>query len=165
MPNENSLRILVVTSRPLVDPNGKPIVLLDVAEERRRIRDALTPIPDPSPEGGGRDKCVVRVHFLPDATTGAVNDALADAWDVVHITGHGAPDGRLWFEDEFGVGQLVHARDLAQMFGKRLPRVVVLSLCFSGRNAPDALRQAGVGSVVAINADVQIGRASCRERV
>jgi len=41
MPNENPLRILVITSRPLTDGAGNPIVLLDVEEERRRLRVAL----------------------------------------------------------------------------------------------------------------------------
>jgi hypothetical protein len=136
------LKILVITSRPLVDPADRPITLLDVAEERKRIRTAL--------KNAG---AAIDVHFLPDATTGGINDALSHAWGVVHITGHGAPDGSLWFEDEFGVGQPLGARELLRMFGAQIPRVVVLSLCFSGRQAAEALRQAGVGAVVAIKAD------------
>jgi hypothetical protein len=126
---------LVITSRPLIDANGEPIALLDVEQERNRIRAAL--------ENAG---VAVEVHFLPEATTGKVNEALTRSWDIVHITGHGAPDGRLWFEDDFGVGQPIGARDLVRMFGSRIPRVVVLSLCFSGREAAEALHAARVSA-------------------
>jgi len=145
MLNENALRILAITSRPLINANGSPITLLDVVDERRRIRDAL--------KNAG---VAVHVHFLSDATTGAINEVLEDAWDVIHITGHGTPDGCLLFEDEFGVAQLVDAQDLVRMFGKYRPSVVVLSLCFSGRAAPDHLLKAGINTVVAIRADVPI---------
>ncbi len=45
MPTGTPLRVLVITSRPLLDPAGNPITLLDVEEERRRIRTALTLTP------------------------------------------------------------------------------------------------------------------------
>ncbi len=41
MTSQQPLQILVITSRPLLDGAGNPIALLDVAEERRRIRAAL----------------------------------------------------------------------------------------------------------------------------
>ena len=85
MPNEYPLRILVITSRPLTDGAGNPIVLLDVEEERRRLRVALDLSPSASPERRGERAAFAR--FLPEATTGAIIDALADEWDVVHFTG------------------------------------------------------------------------------
>jgi hypothetical protein len=75
---------------------------------------------------------------------------------VVHLTGHGASDARVLLEDEFGEGQLVGAQELTQLFGARIPRVVVLSLCYSARAAATALRDAGIGAVVAIEADQPI---------
>lgn len=116
MANGKFLRILVITSRPLIDANGNPIQLLDVAEERRRIRVALR----------AGEMSNVRVHFLPEATTGAIKTVLRDMWDVVHFTGHGTEDGRLLLEDSFGVAHLLTKQEMAQLFtSQKLPLVVL----------------------------------------
>jgi len=81
---------------------------------------------------------------------------LARDWDIVHITGHGSSDGRLWFEDQYGVAQPVTAQNVVQMLGAHIPPVVVLSLCYSGKALPDALLKAGVRAVVAIDQDEPI---------
>lgn len=141
MASENHLRILVITSRPLIDAAGKPIHLLDVAEERRRIRVALR----------AGEMSNTRVHFLPEATTGVVKTALRDEWDVVHFTGHGTEDGRLLLEDSFGVAHLLTKQEMAQLFTSQKLPLVVLSACHSeiiGRH----LYAIGVPAVVAIDA-------------
>jgi tetratricopeptide (TPR) repeat protein/predicted ATPase len=148
MPDESPLRILAVCSRPLVDPGGNPITLLDVAEERRRIETGI-----------GRAGDVARVHFLPEATTGRVKAALLDAWDVVHFTGHGTDDGRLLLEDGYGVAHLLSKQETAQLFternaGQETP-LVVLSACHSETVARE-LHAAGVPAVVAVDARVPI---------
>lgn len=145
MTDQKALQILVITSRPLVDSQNRPLVMLDVDEERRRVRDAL--------KNAG---AAVHVHFLPHATTGAVTEILARDWDVVHITGHGSSAGELLLEDEFGVSHSMNAQDVVEMFGGHVPRVVVLSLCYSGKALPDTLLNAGVCAVIAIDADEPI---------
>ena len=154
MPPENPLRILIITSRPLTDGAGNPIVLLDVEEERRRVRAALTPTPNPSPvfDKGGTS---VRLHFLPHATTGAVKTALRDAWDVVHFTGHGTADGKLLLENELGEAHALAQAEIAQLFGECTARLVVLSACHSEIIAR-ALNAAGIPALVAIDARVPI---------
>jgi tetratricopeptide (TPR) repeat protein len=148
MHDESPLRILAVCSRPLVDPGGNPITLLDVAEERRRIETGIRRAGD-----------VARLHFLPEATTGRVKAALLDAWDVVHFTGHGTDDGRLLLEDGYGVAHLLSKQETAQLFnernaGQKTP-LVVLSACHSETVARE-LHAAGVPAVVAVDARVPI---------
>ncbi len=144
MSDERPLHILAICSRPLIDAAGQPITLLDVAEERRRIETALK-----------RAQTAARVHFLPEATTGAVNDALADVWDVVHFTGHGTSDGRLLLEDGLGVAHLLTKQETAQLFTAQRTPLVVLSACYSESVAHE-LHAAGVPAVVAVDARVPI---------
>ena len=144
MSDESRLHILAICSRPLIDATEQPITLLDVAEERRRIETALTRAGD-----------VARVHFLPEATTGAVKAALRDEWDVVHFTGHGTNDGRLVLEDSFGVAHLLPKREAARLLtGQRTP-LVVLSACYS-ETVGQELHAAGVPALVAVDARVPI---------
>jgi hypothetical protein len=80
------LCILVITSRPMIDPEGNPLHLLDVEKERRRIA-----------EGFRKSGIAARARFLAEATTSASQDALRDEWDVVHYTGHGPrTDASFW---------------------------------------------------------------------
>ncbi|HEX7313532.1 MAG TPA: tetratricopeptide repeat protein [Pyrinomonadaceae bacterium] len=144
MPDENRLRVLSICSRPLMDSDGTPIPLLDVAEERRRIEKGIKRLGD-----------AARVHFLPEATTDAVKSALRDGWDVVHFTGHGTDDGRLVLEDGYGVAHLLSKEETARMFtGEKAP-LVVLSACHSETVARE-LHAAGVPAVVAVDARVPI---------
>ncbi|OQY99652.1 MAG: hypothetical protein B6D41_01085 [Chloroflexi bacterium UTCFX4] len=142
MDDQKVLKILVITSRPLVDSQNRRINLLDVEKERARVRDAL--------QNAG---AAIHTQFLPSATVDAVTRAFVRAWDVAHITGHGSPDGELLLEDEFGVAQFLNARDVVALMGESLPRVVVLSLCYAGQALPDALLHAGAQTVIAIDAD------------
>ena len=145
MDDQKVLKILVITSRPLVDSENRHIHLLDVEQERERIRGAL------QKAGVG-----IHAHFLANATVGAVTRAFAQDWDVVHITGHGSRDGNLLLEDEYGVAQFLNARDVVALMGASLPRVVVLSLCYAGKALPDTLLDTGVETVIAIDADEPI---------
>ncbi|MCX7840736.1 MAG: CHAT domain-containing protein, partial [Anaerolineae bacterium] len=134
------LHLLVITSRPLMDDKGKPITLLDVEEERRRIRTALH-----------HAQVATHVEYVPHATTGAVKTALRDAWNVVHFTGHGTDDGRLVLENEFGEAHALTPTETAQLFHQSRARLVVLSACHSETIARE-LRKAGVPALVAIDA-------------
>jgi hypothetical protein len=136
MADESRLRILAICSRPLIDATGQPITLLDVAEERRRIETGLK-----------RAGQVARVHFLPEATTGEVNAAVADGWDVVHFTGHGTGDGRLVLEDGFGIAHLLTKQETARLFAGQQTPLVVLSACYSETIGRE-LHAAGVPAVV-----------------
>lgn len=144
MSTENLLRLLVITSRPLLDAHGKPITLLDVAEERRRIHTALQAA-----------HAAVHVEYVPHATTGAVKTALRDTWDIVHFTGHGTIDGHLALENEFGEAHVLSPRETAQLLSESRARLVVLSACHSEIIAR-ALHKAGIPALVAIDARVPI---------
>jgi hypothetical protein len=144
MSDGSPLHILAICSRPLIDLGGQPIALLDVAQERRRIEIGL--------ERAGN---MARVHFLPEATTGEVQSALRDVWNVVHFTGHGTVDGSLLLEDGLGVAHMLTKREMAQLFAGRHTQLVVLSACFS-ETVGRELHAAGVPAVVAVYARVPI---------
>lgn len=144
MSSEGPLRILVITSRPLVDATDNPISLLDVEEERRRISIGLK-----------RAGVAARVHFLPEATTGEVKTALRDNWDVVHFTGHGTEDGRLVLEDGLGAAHFLSKQETAQLFTGQQAPLVVLSACHS-QIIGQGLLGVGVATVVAVDASKPI---------
>jgi len=145
MLNDNTLDILVITSRPLVDDKDEPLRLLDVAHERRRLRDGLK-----------RARVAVQVTFVPEATTNAVGMELGRKhWDVIHFTGHGTDDGRLVLEDGRGGAQLLSKQDTARLFPAEQAPLVLLSACFS-ETVGSALIAAGVPTVVAIDAQTPI---------
>ena len=144
MSSRNALRVLAICSRPLVDQTGEPIVLLDIAEERRRIETGIRKSGD-----------AAHVYFLPEATTGAVKAALRDNWDVVHFTGHGTNDGRLLLEDGFGVAHLLSKQEMSQLFSQQKAPLVLLSACHS-ETAARELYASGVPAVVAVDARVPI---------
>jgi predicted ATPase len=144
MTAEPALRILIITSRPLIDSAGNAIQLLDVEEERRRIATGLR-----------RAGVAVRVHFLPEATTSAVKVALMDKWDVAHFTGHGTEDGLLLLENGLGEAQFLTKEEAAKLFAAQQSPLVVLSACHSETIARGLL--AGhVATVVAIDASKPI---------
>jgi len=140
MTADTALRILVITSRPLIDSTDQAINLLDVEKERRRVADGLK-----------RAGVAVRVHFLPEATTSAVKNALRDEWDVVHFTGHGTADGRLLLENGFGEAQFLTKEETTKLFTGQQAPLVVLSACHSETIARGLLG-ANAPSVVAIDA-------------
>ncbi len=140
MADEAPLRILVITSRPMIDERGNPIHLLDVEKERRRIADGLK-----------KSGIAARAHFLAEATTSASQDALRDEWDVIHYTGHGTADGCLVLENGTGVAHFLTGEETAHLFAASKTPLVILSACYSetiGRTLIDA----GVPSVIAIDA-------------
>jgi predicted ATPase len=137
---ESALRILVITSRPLIDESGDPIPLLNVETERRRIETGLR-----------QSGIAARVHFLPEATTNSVQHALSEQWDVVHFTGHGSKDGSLLLENGLGVAHFLSAEDAAKMFTERDVPIVFLSACHS-ETVGSQLIAAGAHSVIAIDA-------------
>lgn len=141
--DEGQLRVLVITSRPLIQTDGNPVLLLDVAEERRRITTALR-----------QAKVAVQVHFLPEATTGAVQRALLEIWDIIHFTGHGMADGSLVLEDGNAGTQLLKKEEMVRLFAT-VRSVVVLSACYS-ETVGQALHDAGVPSVIAVDAETPI---------
>jgi CHAT domain-containing protein len=142
-----ALRLLVTTSRPLATVeryNGqfvrRPTPLPPVWHVQRQLEQAL--------QGTGG---AVAVRYLARATTVAVQTALLDPYDVVHIVGHGAEDGRLVLEQERdGVADFLSVERAAQMLRGSKAGLVVISACHSGK-AAQALRDAGLANVVAVD--------------
>lgn len=145
MSDGSPLYVLVICSRPLIDFGGRPLALLDMAEERRRIETAVNCAGN-----------LAHIHFLPEATTGKVQAALREDWNVVHFTGHGTTDGGLLLEDGFGVAQLLTRHEIAQLLsGQERTPLLVLSACYSERVGLE-LHAAGLPAVVAVDARVPI---------
>ncbi|MEV6342851.1 CHAT domain-containing protein [Actinoplanes sp. NPDC051851] len=96
---------------------------LRLGEEDRTLRESIK-------LSAGRDR--ITIETLNAVTVDDLRRALmATRFDVVHFSGHGAPDGRLAFED--AVGNLFEppTAALAQLFARRGIRVAVLNACYS----------------------------------
>ncbi len=72
-----------------------------------------------------------------------------DGWDIIHISGHGAP-GELLLEREDGSADPISPQDLADLLdqARRPPRLVTLLACWSA--APATL-----GALLGLTADIQ----------
>ncbi|TAH50867.1 MAG: tetratricopeptide repeat protein [Chloroflexota bacterium] len=139
MPTSTPLRLLVITSRPLVDSNNRRINLLDVAQERARVRDALQ-----------NSHIAVDVQFVPEGTAHSIKTALRVPRDIIHITCHGTPDGHLVIENNVGEAHLLSKQDTARLFAENTALLVFISACYSEIIAND-LHAAGVPTLVAID--------------
>lgn len=144
MQEEKAFRILVVTSRPLIDAEGQQIVLLDVVDERRRIATGLK-----------NSGIYVQVHFLPEATTGTVKEALRTQWDLIHFTGHATRDGSLVLEDSFGTAHFLMKQQVKQLLSEKQIPLAVLSACHSEIIAQE-LNPSSIPAVIAIDARTPI---------
>ena len=134
------LRVLGLFSLPA---GGRPLNL-------RRERQALVRL---FAEIGGPGRAVdVRV-LQYGVTRERLRDVLeeAEGWDIIHISGHGAP-GELVLETEEGSADLVTAAELADMLDLARERVklVTVSACWSAAlttgRAAAAATAAGAGA-------------------
>eukprot|EP00698_Gefionella_okellyi_P025483 TRINITY_DN9354_c0_g1_i1.p1 TRINITY_DN9354_c0_g1~~TRINITY_DN9354_c0_g1_i1.p1 ORF type:complete len:1020 (+),score=215.26 TRINITY_DN9354_c0_g1_i1:107-3166(+) len=136
------LRFLFVDSQPLLH-EGNVAESLDQCSEKEFIRRALA-----------LSNVAVDFRIVLEATAPKLAIALAQQWDVVHISAHGHTDGSLLLED--GTGKS-HALDgpngLVELFrnAKNAAPVVVLSSCYSIALAEALLANpdTGVRAVVA----------------
>jgi len=149
-PTDPRLRILVIVSRPLAqavtrEHGGQqfeaisPIPLLAVELVRQGLQCVFLD-----------DKTPARVRYLPWACLEDVQAALAEPYDVAHLVGHGAEDGRLLLECTDGTADLVKPRRLAEALRQAGVRLALLSACYSGP-AGRALHQAGIPNVVMVD--------------
>ncbi len=134
-----ALRVLVITSQPLVKSDGQPIFLPPVRLVRQRLEKELRGSSVP-----------VAVRFLPWAVPFKVHNALLESYHVVHFVGHGAEDGSLLMETQTGVADFVSPKRFAEMLRGCNARLALISACHSGK-ALKALREAGFPNVVAID--------------
>jgi hypothetical protein len=97
--------------------------------ELKKIREQLR-----LDQGGGDltlvDDVAVRLHDINPAL-------LRHTPDVVHFSGHGDEEGRLYVEDEDGYGRPTNIEGMAEQFGshKTTIRCVVVNACHSARLA------------------------------
>jgi len=136
---DEALRVLVITSRPLVDGAGRPISLAPVRLVRQSLEKKLR-------ESGAP----IAVRFLPWAVPFKVQNALLKPYHVVHFVGHGDEDGSLLMETENGVADFVAPERFAEMLRGCEVRLALISACHSGK-ALKALRKAGFPNVIAVD--------------
>ena len=145
------LRMLAVVAAPVVgfteaDPPPAP---LDLWAEWRRLEEAVRSAGDVVRDQGA-PWAVVRLN---PPTRAALADALATgeadaAYQVVHFSGHGAPDG-LAFEDDLGHTDFVTDDQLVDLLRGRPVRLVVLNACETETIAEQLHQEAGVPAVIA----------------
>jgi hypothetical protein len=138
---EPPLRILGLIAAP------RDLPRLDVAEEQRRLDDALAELPRGS----------VEVHWAPDGTWPTLQYLLLEGpWHVVHFVGHGGMNdtgdsGVLALEEEHTKRAThVSASRFARLLhvGRPEPRLVVLNACQSGEGAADDLLSSTAAALV-----------------
>jgi hypothetical protein len=142
------LRVLIINSQPLIDENGSPLAMLAIEEERRRVKEAL--------KRATNELQKIEIHFLFHATVSGIIDATKQEWDIVHFSGHGRESGQLLLENTYGKAHKISASEIVHLFGEHIPKLVVLSVCYSGKNIANALIDLGVQSIVTIKADTPI---------
>ena len=135
------LRILGMVAAP------RDLTRLDVAEEQRRLTDAITELAE-----RGR----VELVWVPAGNWAALQECLQDGpWHVLHFIGHGGTEtdrgGLLALEDETtGRSSLVSATRFARLLHacRPVPRLVVLNACQSGEAAADDLLSSTAAALV-----------------
>ena len=149
LPVSPPLRVLGLISAP------RDLPALDVAEERRRLTDAIDDL--------GRHR-QVELTWASAGTWPCLQEVLLDGhWHVLHFIGHGGIDrgvGVLAMEDELtGETNLVSSARFARLLHvcRPVPRLVVLNSCQSGEAAGDllsstaaALVHSGISAAVAM---------------
>ena len=140
LPVNPPLRVLGLVSAP------RDLPKLDVAEERRRLADAIDDL--------GRHR-QVELTWAPDGTWPSLQELLLGGyWHVLHFIGHGGVDrgnGVLALEDELtGQASLVSSARFARLLHtcRPVPRLVVLNSCQSGEAAADDLLSSTAAALV-----------------
>jgi len=146
------LRMLAVVAAPVVGltVNDPPPAPLDLWGEWQRLEQAIRSAWD-RVKGQGAPWAVVRLNpptrdALADALAAGTMDA---AYQVVHLSGHGSPDG-LALEDEWGRTDFVTGDELVALLRGRPVRLVVLNACQSEPIARRLRGEAGVPAVIAV---------------
>lgn len=106
---------------------------------------------------GSKHQSRVRIEMLPDANfTGLAKSLRLHKPSMLHVTGHGRPDGSIVLRDEEGQAYPMNPEGLAGLFAvhKSTLRLVVLNSCYS----QDLAEQ------VAEDIDCVVGMASERDR-
>jgi hypothetical protein len=145
------LRMLAVVAAPVVgatvsDPPPAP---LDLWAEWRRLEESIRGAWD-EVHGRGAPWAVVRLnpptrHQLADAM---VTGDAASAYQVVHFSGHGGPNG-LALENDLGCTDFVTDDELVDLFCDRPVRLVVFNACRTEALAQRLHAEAGVPAVIA----------------
>ena len=146
------LRMLGVVAAPVTGATAAepPPASLDLWAEWRRLEDAIHGAWD-EVRGNGAAWAAIRLN---PPTCDALGDALVAgdpdaAYQVVHFSGHGAPDG-LALEDALGRLDFVTTDDLVRIFRCAPVRLVVLNACETVAIADRLVSQAGVPAAIAM---------------
>jgi tetratricopeptide (TPR) repeat protein len=134
------LRVLGLVSAP------SDLPALDVAEERRRLTDAIDDL---------AKRRQVQLTWASGGTWPTLQEMLLDGhWHVLHFIGHGGIDrgeGVLALEDELtGRANLVSSARFARLLHacRPVPRLVVLNSCQSGEAGADDLLSSTAAALV-----------------
>ncbi|MDO8473572.1 MAG: CHAT domain-containing protein [Dehalococcoidia bacterium] len=128
--------ILALFSHPFVDQEGKPLLALNTQREQQTLLKTL--------QESGR---ALHVRF-DIATTDNLSRGLAAGANVLHFSGHGAPEG-VAFEDGRGGPHLLSSAQLKRIISHFDLQFGFVSACHS-RPTGEALVAAGIPHVVAV---------------
>lgn len=143
MAETTPLKTLVISSSPLVGIAANkllPIQILDVEEEKRRLREAFN-----------KAKSPIHCRFIPHATNDEIHMALSDEYDIIHFTGHGSEDGHFLLENEHGRAHLINATEVVKLLRNYKAKLVFISACYSQQVAEE-LKQNDYSNIVCVDA-------------
>jgi tetratricopeptide (TPR) repeat protein len=134
--------VLCLFSAPLLQPDGKPLEVLDIEMEEADIRRSVA------------HSHIAHLRFA-FATVGELLQGMTDGFNIVHLSGHGNEDFLL-FEDEKGGSQLLSKEYIKKVFARAKGiELVVVSACHS-ENVGRLLIDAGVKYVIAVRKDFPV---------
>jgi CHAT domain-containing protein len=134
------LRVLVVIS----DPKDYP--MLNVAKERNKIQQALTPL---------EERRRIKLELIEHATLRKITNSIAKHnFHIIHFIGHGdfnkkRNEGVIIIEDDEGNGLQVSSQRIAAIIeSSHSSRLIVLNACEGGITSPDNIFSGVAQSVV-----------------
>jgi tetratricopeptide (TPR) repeat protein len=124
------LRVLIIISSPM-DLEEKGEYQPD-PDEIERLMDSTKPL---------QEKGKLQIDFLDRASISCIQDSLRKGYHIVHFIGHGSYDpekkiGSLVIEDKNRNSKRIKGNEIAQLFGIKPPRLMILTACESSPAIP-----------------------------
>ncbi|MGC1119634.1 MAG: CHAT domain-containing protein, partial [Candidatus Methanofastidiosia archaeon] len=124
------LKVLVIMSSPMdLEDRGE---YQPDPDEIERLMDSAKPL---------QEKGMLHIDFLDRASVSCIQDSLRKGYHIVHFIGHGSYDpekeiGSLTIEDKNRNSKRIKGNEIAQLFGIKPPRLMILTACESAPAIP-----------------------------
>jgi tetratricopeptide (TPR) repeat protein len=138
----NTPGLLCLFSAPLLQPDGKPLEVLDIEMEVADISRSVA------------HSHIAHLRFA-FATVGELLQGMTDGFNIVHFSGHGNEDFLL-FEDEKGGSQQLSKEYIKKVFARAKGIELAVVCAYHSENVGRLLIEAGVKYVIAVRKDFPV---------